>query len=269
MHQDLIDDFLDKCDSTDEGIVYHSEFSRFLWDLDYQPTSNRVENEGLIPIWRAIAKQTKKIEKDIDILDSLVYRINNTPSSYEDDLDPRLLSRYLTTDLESFHVVYRSLFDHIALVLVELSDNPDQFRVESFRSQREKTENEYYRDRIGENVFNLIRRCDWFDHIRSVRDSLVHHGRSFYHNNTDGFLLVDITHELMEMDILTNEIFDERSLRFQWYSALMMIYLHSYLEEIENFAFERLNLVRVGDNTGRNHPAINNYYNWINQLRND
>jgi len=268
MNRELINDFLLKCEENDGDLRYHNSFSTLSLNLDYIPAANRIGNEDLRSIQRAVSKQVRYIEKDIDLLDSLVHRLIFYRENHEEfDFDPRLLNRYITVDLESFHVVYRSLFDHIAIILFKICDQPGQFEITSFQSQREKIlNNEGFRDRIGNNIFDLILYCDWFDEIRSIRNGLVHHGRWIEYMIRDDYFLINADQELERLDSIPRDIFQDGWLIAELYLGLVMVYLHSYLDQLEEKCFQRLNFPRHACNTGREHPIINNYYQWMSQL---
>jgi hypothetical protein len=86
---------------------------------------------------------------------------------------------YIQTDIHAFHLELRALYDLIAQAIDSIAEKPGQLpgSFHALRSLCNRNRDDANK-RIGYDLVEVIRKCDWFDHFRDVRDSIVHYGKS-------------------------------------------------------------------------------------------
>lgn len=207
----------------------------------------------------------KFIHQDIWNIETIALRLKWQKDLWNrGELNDSLWMSFAASDIDLFHVEFRSIFDYLAKIISLISDSPGQSRGKSFEKLKgwlAKSSNNS--KKLGEDLAQLVRSCAWFDELRRVRDSIIHKG---------GFTLVfpekdKILFQLINGKILGPEImFNENVVNFELYAGLYIGYLIAYLEEVSQLVYKRLNLQRIGSNAQSYHPGLQVVRDWIKQV---
>jgi hypothetical protein len=106
----------------------------------------------------------------LTILDRLEWQKEQLAKNLLGDFD---WTEYVGSDVYLFHVVLRSLFDHIARIVMCCADKPE-YRKNSFNDIYKKAIDGNLDNIINADIVDLIKSCKWFCQIRAMRDRLVH-----------------------------------------------------------------------------------------------
>lgn len=145
-------------------------------------------------------------------------------------LAEEMMMRFAAADVDIFHVEYRSLFDHVANVLRQLSAAPGQ-TPSSFHKQMEWLKNPTNRSRFGETAAEFVKSCDWFMPMCNIRNTIIHRG---------GFTIVFPQQELsfqiylegQKRVLLEGVMANENVVDFRQYAGVYVGYLLTYLAEL-------------------------------------
>lgn len=135
----------------------------------------RVSNEAQL---RDLYYYLTHCKNDLNDILTIVFRLEwQKEIKAKGELDSPLWERFVSTDIDLFHVEIRSLFDYVARALIRVSGSSPGQLPNSFRKLRDWIANYPTRvPRFGEDLAQAITSCDWFSEIRGVRDAIVHSG---------------------------------------------------------------------------------------------
>lgn len=130
---------------------------------------------------------------------------------------------FAQADLFNFHVVLRSLHDHVAALLVTLSGLKDK-APSSFRKLREwATKSPKQADKLGPETMSILNGATWFDCLRVVRDRVVHYADQAIPFNADGRLCFALTNAPPSVLGLDSRLFANPNIvDFSKYGGLML-----------------------------------------------
>ena len=91
-------------------------------------------------------------------------------------LEPYAWMFFASSDVDSFLLTMRSLFDHLGSVVQLAATKPGSVPPSSFRALREWCLKGPDRadELLGAEIAAAVRECDWFMQLRDLRDDLVH-----------------------------------------------------------------------------------------------
>lgn len=142
-------------------------------------------------------------------------------------------------DVASFHVTLRSLFDHVARLIGLCADKNGQVPDESFRELRNWAAKPGNDIRLGKDLTRLVLSADWFDAMRGVRDSIVHHGGQpivFPPENGVWFQVVGARVKgVLEPGLMPNE----NVVDFELYAGKYVGYTLGFLDRVAAIARQR------------------------------
>ena len=177
---------------------------------------------------------------------------------------------YASTDIEYWHVSFRSLLDYVALVLLLLAGR--KAKKPSFRklhgkcTSRDEKEVRGVIAEIGPDSVKLLQSANWFDRLRCVRDSIVHRGGHtlVFAGPSDGILFQ--VYGGSQHNLVTSEpwMLNNNVAHFDRYAAHLMSHLIVFLEEFASIAAQRLDMLPLPECDARNcHDGFTVLKAWI------
>lgn len=169
---------------------------------------------------------------------------------------------YASADIESWHVNFRSLLDHVALVVAELADRNKQVPHDSFRKLYERSrpsrlqaqEDASYAQKLGGDWLKLVQGATWFEQIVSVRDAILHlGGQTMVFEGPGEGILFQVRGERYQC--LVNNVplmFNKNVVFFDRYAAHLMSHLMVFLEDFARIVCRRLLRPPKPEDTARN-----------------
>jgi hypothetical protein len=181
-------------------------------------------------------------------------------------LDEILGAKFAECDIDLFHVQYRSLFDYLAKLVAIISDNPGQVKSKSFDKLYNWVDTEANIQKIGSDLAQLIKSCDWFKDLREVRNSIVHSSGQTMVFPERNRILFQIEEDYRNKINIPSLMFNENIVDFELYAGLFIGYLMAYLEEVAGAAYGRLNLKITGGNVQSFHGGLPIIKRWIERV---
>jgi hypothetical protein len=146
-------------------------------------------------------------------------------------LEKGLWRSFSSVDIENVFVQVRSLMDHVSDLIRDHVPKGDQLphSFDKLRSSMDK-----YRSRLSVQLQELVESALWFDHMRGIRNALVHEGGmslvfgepgeslhfQVYGKNVKGY----ISHPAL--------MFNENVVHFERYAALLLANLLGFLDNL-------------------------------------
>jgi hypothetical protein len=186
-----------------------------------------------------------------------------------ENLDSQSWISFAATDIVTFHVLIRSLFDELASLASGVAPqggvNRDSFA--KLRTWLRTGPDNVHK--LGEDLANVILDCEWFESLRRVRDDLVHHGAQTFVFPEPGRILFQIhlgPSALVQMPKAV--MFNESVVDFTTYSALTMARLMVFLDAFSEVVFTMSDDVRSVRNAGVGsiHPGLGILAFWLQDL---
>ncbi len=154
-------------------------------------------------------------------------------------LDESKASRCMATDIDMFHVEFRSLFDYVATFVHIIAIAPGEVSANNFGSllglvaAKDKPR---VRPALGPDLADLLLTCDWFTRLQQARDAGVHQGGfaivfpaqlgidqvAFQTYEQNGNPLID----------LPEVMFNPQVVYFSGYAAVLIAYLALFLDQL-------------------------------------
>jgi hypothetical protein len=181
---------------------------------------------------------------------------------------------YASTDIESWHVNFKSLLDQVALVIAELADRRKQVPNDSFRKLYDRSRPEKLRtvegmrfaEKLGVDWLGLLHGVTWFDQIVSVRDEIVHSGgHTMVFKDASNAILFQV-HGRRYQNLVKNNplMFNKNVVFFDRYAAHLMSHLLIFLEHFGRVVYDRLLSSRKPEETAKNcSPGWGTLRSWI------
>jgi hypothetical protein len=227
---------------------------------------NASYNKELIPESRLM----RYIDQDLWNIETMCEKVDWVSLLFTQNvLNEMQYMRFIQTDLDSFLIEIRSIFDYISKILTILSQNPKQVRGEgeSFNKlfnwlSKKKTNLGIF----GEDLGNLVLCCDWFYDIKDLRDDKTHRGANTLIFPNKNEILFQV-YKGWEKQVEVNEImFNENVVNFRRYAGLIIGYLYNYLEIIAKTIEPKIKLKTYGADFRSYHPGLKNTHKWISVL---
>lgn len=181
-------------------------------------------------------------EQDLFNLFTLVERITwMRERVHEGIMSQDLFDRFATSDIDMFHIEFRSIFDYLAQAMAGFAKTQ---LPSSFRKLRDRIlPGEGYAEEIGVEIAAAVTDCNWFGYLKDTRDHLVHHG--------DMTLIFPHERRLLFQTFANDDIriifppvmFNENIADFEIYAGMWLGRLYDYLERWSERMF-RISRVR-------------------------
>jgi hypothetical protein len=246
----------------EEGCFWSGEFILLLGDLVV--ASARHKNE----ILTQILQKHRYILQDLSNLGMVLFKLEWIRShAQNDDSLKSLWFQFATTDIDYFHVEFRSIFDYVAKIIGDITNKPGQI-TDSFHRLQERLNKPGNRARLGEELANLVDSVDWFPDIQGLRDSMIHKGAFtlVFLDPEEGILFQSYGNSLKPF--ITNKIalYSKNVVDFQLYSALYLCRLLFFLEEFAKIIRSKLNIKKGGGQAKSYSPGFELLTNWLDRL---
>jgi hypothetical protein len=185
-----------------------------------------------------------------------------------DECKPRIgdeLWRYFASaDIDLFFSKYRSIFDNIAQLIKTISKGSVP---SSFNELMKKAKSGNLP--LGVEYVQLISRCDWFETIKNLRDSIEHHGaETNVDYNRDRVLFVVSSLDAGYTQFPGKDLIDISQIRennfsnFELFAGIYVGYLIWFIEELSNLINKDLGFTL--SSTDRSlHPGYSTIRIWI------
>lgn len=197
-----------------------------------------------------------------------LYNLCSIKTLFQKRLDKESWMRFATINIKHFYIDYRSLFDFLAEAIGLVSDSPGQIPT-SFNKLKKWINNKPNRViKLGEDLAEVVRSCDWFEDLRDVRDSIIHKGALILVFPTKDKILFQIHDKNLKRKILEPKIImnNENVADFELYAGLYIGYLIAYLEEVSELIISHLNL-SINKLTSKSyHKGLHIIYKWIEKV---
>lgn len=250
----------------EEGCYYCGQFVNICSDLHIN--FHMGMSSGNLPrCIEDLYNQFTWIDWDICRIETILLRLVWQKDLWlHEKIDDVLWIEFGSCDIDLFYVKYRAIFDHIAKIIQCISDKPGQVPGNSFRELRNWIEKEEGNNslKVGRELAELLKSCDWFHDLRAVRDSIIHRGGRtilFPHREK---ILFQVDEQFKNKICMQEIMFNNYIVDFELYSGIYMGYLLFFLEEMAEVTYKRSNICRNSFGNARSyHAGLRLIRNWI------
>jgi hypothetical protein len=172
---------------------------------------------------------------------------------------------YCTSDILAFHVELRALFDQLAGLIASFAVKKGAVRDSSFEDLRSWLgKNPRNEARLGSDLSEIVRACNWFTDVRSVRDDLVHRGAHSIAFSAQGRILFQIQQRVRPSILVPEVMYNEQIADFERYAGLLFGLLLNFLDQLGAALFKISTLTTVGVTPAKSyHPGHETVARWI------
>lgn len=243
-------------EGTDQWMWYTQgtfmEFSSDVYESSYRSS---IKDATLKRNCAIMHKQLGRIKEDLDTLLTMCaqasWQKRMVREGHLDTFDNML---YGTALADAFITKYRSAYDTIAMAFRALTKSPDEAYL-SFTDLRNVNNNKNILRVYGNDLTQLIRECDWYDLLVTVRDEIVH--RSL---KSKGFMHARILFQITKLDRNKNQLVNLIDIRevmanknlvdFELYAAVNIAYTFWLLEKFAEIGYSILKPVKSDNAKG-------------------
>lgn len=228
-------------------------------------------NEAMGTNLHGLGSNLSFIKQDISNIMTIVFRLkwlNDLWTRY--DIDNTLWMKFSECDISFFHIKFRSLFDHLAKIITSISDTPGQIKIGSFdklKNWLKKSDDNV--KKLGNDLAQFVLSCEWFDSIKQVGESIVHHGDFPLVFLVKRRILFNLYKKIKKRErnfLLKILMYNNNVVDFELYAGLYISYLIAYLEKFPKLAYPRLSLKRIGNDSRAGFLGLQLVKEWIEQL---
>jgi hypothetical protein len=219
--------------------------------------------EHKVPV---IQENIRRIYSDFIQIDHLIDKISLLFDLFKEDrFTHTQWLMYVGSDIDTFHIKLRSIFDELAGIFKRLSDYPNALpkgnSFEKLLNWANKSGSERYLDPI---FLRLLKNVEWFEDIRAFRNASVHNGADvFLEWNTDDMLFQIFGFERHYVQI-PKLMFNKNTVRLDLYIGLVIGYLIAYLEDVFEAITTKYSLPVFGESRHiPYYPSKPIMYKWI------
>ncbi|MER3445464.1 MAG: hypothetical protein C4291_00900 [Candidatus Dadabacteria bacterium] len=176
--------------------------------------------------------------------------------------------QFTACDIDLFHVQLRSIFDYLAKLIMFFAAKPDQVGTKKlFRKLQEWLKRESSDStRLGVDLAAVVEDCDWFRQLKDVRDSIVHRGGMVLVFSEQGRILFQVKEEFSNKISISGIMYNENTVDFELYVAILVGYLFHYLENVANVLHTKLKVDRLGSGTRNYHSGLGVVRSWFDRV---
>jgi hypothetical protein len=248
----------------EEGCFWSGEFILLLGDLVV--ASARHKNE----ILTQILQKHRYILQDLSNLGMVLFKLEWIRShAQNNDSLKSLWFQFATTDIDYFHVEFRSIFDYVAKIIGDITNKPGQI-TDSFHRLQERLNKPGNRARLGEELAKVVESVDWFPDVQRLRDTMIHSG-SFPHvfSNPEKGILFQSYQNSVEPSITDEMVmykYNRDVVDFQLYSALYLCKLLLFLDELAKIVRSKLSIKKGREQAKSYSPGLELILSWLDRL---
>lgn len=239
---------------TDRWFWYtNSTFDRFSDDIERPITYENIKiDDRLKERYARTLGRLRPINSDLHVLLTMLHQaIWLKEMASHGHLDKFYNMDYGTALADAFITKYRSSYDTIGKVLVEIVEDRGNTPKPSFTNLRKICTQDEFVKILGEDLARLIQSCDWYDPLRGVRNGIVHDNLQ-----VEGYLFPRILFQVytkdennfpVKMIDIPEVMANENLVSFELYAAVHIGYTFWLLEEFANLGYDILQVKRYPD----------------------
>lgn len=172
---------------------------------------------------------------------------------------------FAATEIDFFHVRFRSLLDHLAALLSRCATRP-QTVPEKFFDLKKFLDNPKKKQLFGslaDDVLGLLNDAGWAEDVRTVRDSIVHFGADTLVFPDEHDILFQVHRRQSRLVLLDRVMHNENIVDFRKYAALTLGLLLLWRERAAGVLRRGFDLELDKPNEGWNHhPGLAHLQDW-------
>lgn len=175
------------------------------------------------------------VDRDWWTLLTIISKIQWMKDSHvEEDLDDLAWMHFAATEIDFFHVRFRSMLDQVATLLARCGAHPKSVP-QKFFDLRHFLENAAKRASfgpLGEAIHAVMQQTSWADDVKRVRDDIVHRGASTLVFSDQADILFQIHQREKRLVLLEGVMHNENIVDFRRYAATTLGALLLMLEDL-------------------------------------
>ncbi len=157
------------------------------------------------------------------------------------ELDDGMWMYFCGSDILTFHIIMRSLFDEVSAMASRLAARKGTVP-ESFDGLKKwLSKNARNKSELGLELAEAVGSCDWFEEMREVRDDLVHRSAQTIVFLEQRQVLFQVHVGPKRKILIPPVMFNENVVDFTAYSALLMARLATFLNRFAMAVFAVIN----------------------------
>ncbi|WP_445664401.1 hypothetical protein [Fodinibius sp. AD559] len=244
-----IDRFLDSVKEDERGFCIKNEFTQIQSVIFFDLADGKKSDYNL----ELINKNINYIITESWNILTVIYRIEWTKEQLEKgNINESHYTSFLTVDINYFHICLRSIFDYLAQIVRELSENSGQVSESFNKIQNWLNKKGSNKDRLGRELANFVMDCDWFKDIRGIRDAIVHQGSESLIFVNEEKILFQVINGLQNQLYVPEIMQDGKTVDFRLYAGIYISFLFDYLEDLAELIIETMDL-KIKHKTARNY----------------
>lgn len=220
-------------------------------------------------------KRLRIVHMDLLNLVTISYRLilqqNLRGDKCEYKISTDLWRFFGSADIDLFFSKYRSIFDNIAqMMTATLTQKPDH-APRSFNELLPLLTKIMVEGIIDDKYVQAVRSCDWFQYVKSIRDSIEHYAaETVVSDDTENVLFkvsslgISLTH-LPEKNVIRNPEITEKDgfTNFELFAGIYLGYLIWFLEELSKLIYEEFEPNELDKQCKSFHPGYQIVRTWI------
>jgi len=244
----------------DEKIIFSGEIGYFHSAINVDLSTMKKEN------LRFIGEKLRYLNQHLWNIYVVAHRIKWIQLAYQKEkINETLWLEYAQTDINQFHIEFRSALDYIAQMIRAFPPSPFQ-TPNSFNELMKGKDNKYI-EKLDGKIKKILDGITWFNEIKDLRDLSVHKG---------GFTLVFGTTDRITFQTYNGWakqvnrpelMYNKNIVDFELYAGMYLAYLHALIERI-CIEGSRLFCLRFRPiEAYTTHPGLPIVYDWIKQVK--
>lgn len=142
----------------------------------------------------------------------------------QEELDDEWWMYYGATEVDFFHVRFRSILDHLAALLARCAEQPGRVQDTFFKLKKHLNDPRKKRrfGPLGDDVLELLEEASWTEEVRNVRNDIVHQGADTLVFPDKDEVLFQVHQREKKLVVLEGVMHNENIVDFRQYSALTL-----------------------------------------------
>jgi hypothetical protein len=224
-----------------------------------------------------LASSIKFLDDDVSNMLTVLYRL--AWMQRESQVSADLLDKwtdYVSLDVETWHVNFRSALDHAAAAIcctVACPDGMRSYGSPSFanlydlgqKAARDASIATTGAQWLGDDWLTLLQRATWYGIIKDVRNKIVHRGAftmSFMNPSSGILFQVFSGPSRSKLVSIPGVMFNENVVRFERYAPHFLAHFFVFLEQLAAITYKRLGMNATG-NTKHYHFGLATFRRWV------